>query len=112
MRRKVLAAATVLLCTAASGMLGSQEAHATPSNYCTYGITSTGGIGACQGNPSGGSWYQIHATCRGGHGPNRPMFGTVSSPVTYASPNQPGIYVQTRPCPVGSIPTNAWATTW
>ncbi|MFJ7779696.1 hypothetical protein [Streptomyces yangpuensis] len=110
MRRKILAAAAALLCTVGSGLLAT-PANATPSSYCTYGITSTGGIGACQGNPQGGSWYQIHATCRGGHGPNRPMVSTVSSPVTYAPPNQPGIYVQTRPCSAG-VPTNAWATTW
>ncbi|GAA4367950.1 hypothetical protein AB0C69_28200 [Actinomadura sp. NPDC048032] len=113
MKRRILTAVALVGIGATVTALTAAPAQATPSPSCWAALTADGrGIGSCQGNPSGGSWYRVQGLCALPF-PNPPGSFVVSSQPTYASPNQPGIVVMTPPC--GSLTfrvTNAWATSW
>lgn len=111
MKRKFWAALMAAGIVSASGLLAAAPAHATPSPSCWAGVTATTGIGSCQGATNGGSYYRVHVTCREFIMIGFMLYGRTSH-VGYASPGQPGIVIQTPPCPPGSTPSNAQVVSW
>jgi len=109
--RRIRTGAALLSAGVVIAALTAAPARATPSPSCWAGITATGGIGSCQGAPNGGSSYQLHVTCQLVRGLSTQY--TLSSQVTYAPPNQPGVVIQVDTCGLStSAVTNAWMTSW
>jgi hypothetical protein len=113
MKQRILMGAALIGISAAGTVLTAAPAQANPSPSCWAAITDDGrGIGSCQGHPVGGTWYRVQALCALPV-PNPPGSFIVSSQVTYASPNQPGIVVTTPGCSSMLFrATNAWAISW